>query len=156
MLARFSCVLAAAVCVSAGPVVPTTSGPVEGKKSSGGFSTFHGVPFARPPTGENRWTKPVDPTTWISPREATSPGAMCPQFDAIRGFMIGSEDCMYLSVYVPSGCSADSPCPVMQVRPPLLALPPAVFPFLRPRPLLFLLLLLFLLFLLFLLPVRRP
>jgi carboxylesterase type B len=39
---------------------------------------------------------------------------MCPQFDLIKGIHEGKEDCLFLSVYVPEGCSKESPCPVMQ------------------------------------------
>merc|ERR1711871_214293 len=98
-----------------GPVVQTTNGPVQGTKDPNtGFVAFHGVPFAAPPTKDLRWLKPRAPVAWRSPLKATEPAPMCPQFDFIKGIMFGKEDCLYLSVYVPSGCTESSPCPVMR------------------------------------------
>ena len=37
-----------------------------------------------------------------------------PQLDVVRLEHLGEEDCLYLSVYVPSTCTPDAPCPVLQ------------------------------------------
>ena len=81
------------------------------------MTTYLGVQFAAPPTAALRWKSPLRPAPWNETRAATSHHWQgCPQFDFVKGIRIGNEDCLYLDVYVPDGCTAAAPCPVMQVR----------------------------------------
>ena len=96
------------------PNVQTDSGPVVGNPPVAGVTVFHGIPFAAPPVGDKRWGTTAPPTPWTKPVDATKPAAECPQLDVFRWEHLGNEDCLYLSVYVPDGCTAASPCPVMQ------------------------------------------
>ena len=97
-----------------GPVVATDDGPVQGNPAKDRITEFHGIPFAAPPVGDLRWKEPQRPQPWTAPLETTKTGASCPQFDLVRGLMIGKEDCLFMSVYVPDSCTAAKPCPVMQ------------------------------------------
>lgn len=96
-------------------VIYSDDGPIRGSIDLvSGVKTWHGVPFAAAPTGELRWKPPERPTPWTKTRQTTEHGTQCPQFDFIKGLRLGQEDCLFLSVYVPKGCSVKNPCPVMQ------------------------------------------
>ncbi|WP_222854036.1 carboxylesterase/lipase family protein [Fodinicola acaciae] len=86
---------------SAGPVVPTTSGPVRGV-DDGGFRAYQGIPYAAPPVGSLRWTAPRPVRPWSQVRDATKPGPACRQ-DVPSGTpeSLVSEDCLYLNVTAP-------------------------------------------------------
>ena len=58
------------------------------------------IPYAKPPTGSLRFCKP-EPLEKALPGifDATSAGNACPQFN--QGFLLGDEDCLTLTVYVP-------------------------------------------------------
>ena len=80
---------------------------------------FPGVPFATPPVGDLRWRPAQRPIRWNSTRPATTVASQCTQLHVIPNMTaqhLGSEDCLYLSVYVPHKCTTDTPCPVMQVQ----------------------------------------
>ena len=103
-----------AVAALEGPVIQTSNGPIQGTRDIfTGFTTYHGVPFASPPTGNNRWRAPSHPAPWTSTLQTHKAGPQCPQLDFVRGFHIGHEDCLYASVYVPPVCDKGG-CPVMQ------------------------------------------
>lgn len=57
------------------------------------------VPYAAPPIGERRWTAPQPPESWAGIRETMKQGRSCPQ---LVPFELQSEDCLYVSVYVPT------------------------------------------------------
>jgi len=98
-----------------GSVIHSDDGPIQGSYDIlTGVTSFHGVPFAAAPTGDLRWKAPERPTPWTKTRKTTSPVHQCPQFDLIKGIRLGEEDCLYMSIYVPKGCTAANPCPVMQ------------------------------------------
>ncbi|KAJ3716496.1 alpha/beta-hydrolase [Lentinula raphanica] len=82
--------------------------------STTGVTSFKGVRFADPPTGELRWKAPVSPpTTQLGTVNASSFGNACipvPQSSVVSGT---SEDCLFANVYVPLGASSDSSLPVM-------------------------------------------
>eukprot|EP00658_Telonema_sp_P-2_P057780 TRINITY_DN4618_c0_g1_i1.p1 TRINITY_DN4618_c0_g1~~TRINITY_DN4618_c0_g1_i1.p1 ORF type:complete len:480 (+),score=88.82 TRINITY_DN4618_c0_g1_i1:211-1650(+) len=100
---------------AAGPVVRTDDGPIQGMDSSDAkVSVFHGVPFASPPVGALRWTDPAPAKPWTETRQATKPGAYCPQMHFTKKVLYGAEDCLYLSVYAPKQCTRSSPCATMQ------------------------------------------
>ena len=98
----------------------TRFGPVVGIDDSATTGTYawKGVPFAKPPVGDLRWTTPVDPDGWKKPREAKQFGNACVQYGRIYGpgannrydstigttlnQAVGSEDCLYLNIWAPA------------------------------------------------------
>jgi len=98
------------------PVVDTQYGPVRGTEEfwTTGLQHFRGVPFARSPERDLRWKRPEPPFPWKEPIDASIDGERCPQLDVVRGVYLGAEDCLYLSVVTPRGCTEANPCPVMQ------------------------------------------
>jgi para-nitrobenzyl esterase len=77
------------------PPVKTDSGPVRGTLS-GGTAEFLGIPYAAPPVGSQRWLPPQQFGKWKGVRDAFSFGSACTQGGG------GSEDCLFLNVYVPN------------------------------------------------------
>ena len=94
-------------------VIHTDDGPIQGK-AGWGVTTYHGVPFAAPPVGSLRFKYAKRPTPWTATLQTVRRAPPCPQLDLVRGLHIGEEDCLCLSVYVPSQCTISDPCPVMQ------------------------------------------
>lgn len=71
-------------------------------------TAYLGIPFAKPPVGELRFRPPQSyEGSWTEPRAFTAS-----QKDCMAGSK-GSEDCLYLNVYVPASASLSSPLPVM-------------------------------------------
>ena len=69
---------------------------------------YLGIPFAEPPLGNFRFRPPQKYTgTWTEPREFSTS-----QKDCMAGTK-GSEDCLYLNVFVPESASSTNPLPVM-------------------------------------------
>ena len=113
--------LATGVCSAARPTATTETGPVFGFTANG-TDAFRGIPYAAPPTGENRF-RPPQPVgkPWSSPRDATRFGASCiqmgspgtgekgqplqPAWNSIN-LTVSSEDCLFVNVYTPAGASA--------------------------------------------------
>lgn len=106
LITALLCTLAWVSNVSAqnAPVVQTDSGPVRGLQDGGG-ERFLGIPYAKPPVGELRWTNPQAPEKWSAVRDATAFGKTCAQVKELGDFADAStdEDCLYLNVYTPSG-----------------------------------------------------
>ncbi len=85
-----------------------TTGEVVGFVGTYDNHAWLGLPFAKAPTGDLRWSAPRPPEPWTGTREALASGAPCPQFaspiggvDAEPGSVVGSEDCLYLNVFAP-------------------------------------------------------
>jgi para-nitrobenzyl esterase len=98
------------------PVVRTSNGAVRGV-SDGNVSTFKGIPFAPPPTGDNRWLPPQPLLPWQGVRDATKFGADCAQKAFRPGAVSMSptslEDCLYLNVWKPADAAPGAELPVM-------------------------------------------
>jgi len=95
-------------------IAETKYGKVKGVEFGGkykGITQFRGVPYARPPVGELRWTPPKDPDKWAGVRvcDKYAPAAM-QKFSSSEtksivdeeyyymGWPQMSEDCLYLNV----------------------------------------------------------
>ncbi|MFE2544342.1 carboxylesterase/lipase family protein [Actinacidiphila glaucinigra] len=103
-----------------GAVVRTDHGLIRGV-SHGAYTTFDGVPYAAPPTGRLRWRAPVPAAAWRGVRDATAPAQPCVQMPAPgAAAALGSEDCLYLNVTMPTPTPAPTPKPSGQKRPVLV------------------------------------
>jgi para-nitrobenzyl esterase len=95
-------------------VVRTDSGWVRGTVAPD-HRSFQGIPYAAPPVGALRWRAPRPASSWHGVRDATRPGAWCPQaWDTEPGKprqIVGSEDCLFVNVDTPG--QATGPLPVM-------------------------------------------
>ena len=98
----------------------TDLGPVIGGFSPNGAQVWLGIPYAAPPTGALRWRAPQAAQGWVAPRESLSFSSACPQLasrlsatETAPGTLTGSEDCLYLNVFTPSGLDAQAELPVM-------------------------------------------
>eukprot|EP00039_Didymoeca_costata_P027140 m.17513 g.17513 ORF g.17513 m.17513 type:complete len:559 (-) comp6041_c0_seq1:141-1817(-) len=85
--------------------VATTLGIVRGvyekdPRTGRGVAAFYNIPFAQPPVKNLRFAPPVEKTPWQNVIDCTKKDLfkVCPQFEGIYG----SEDCLYLNVYVPA------------------------------------------------------
>ena len=85
---------------AAGTTVRTDTGYVSGSTVDA-QRTFQGIPFAAPPTGENRWRDPQPVTPWSGVRQATAPGPRCAQDEDLGSPPSEAEDCLYLNVTAP-------------------------------------------------------
>lgn len=93
-------------------VVNTDQGPVRGI-SVPGENEYLGIPYAAPPIGALRWLPPQKPSPFKGQFQANQFGNVCPQRVNGTGDLFGSEDCLNLNVYVPSGKAPDDGFPVM-------------------------------------------
>src|SRR5215470_7008691 len=100
---------------SANPVVRIDDGVIRGA-SAAGVSSFLGLPYAAPPTGNLRWRPPQPAAAWTGVRPATQCGPSCPQALVHNPFLPPgpiSEDCLYLNVYAPAAHSSRGGRPVL-------------------------------------------
>jgi para-nitrobenzyl esterase len=79
-----------------------------------GENQYLGIPYAAPPVGRLRWLPPQPPADFSEVFQATKFGEVCTQNQAFFvGTPIGSEDCLYLNVYVPDVVPPPHGFPVM-------------------------------------------
>ncbi|WP_249779171.1 carboxylesterase/lipase family protein [Bradyrhizobium sediminis] len=83
-------------------VVVTDKGAVRGAIRNG-VREFKGIPYAKPPVGELRWSIPEPATAWSGTLDATKYKSSCPQAERY-GIPESSdnEDCLHLNVTVPN------------------------------------------------------
>ncbi|XP_059214427.1 bile salt-activated lipase-like [Centropristis striata] len=95
-------------------VVYTEGGMVQGENIRLGFrrhmDVFRGIPFADIP---GRFEKPKRHPGWDGILKATEYRKRCLQVNTIMTDTRGSEDCLYLNVWVPHGRSVSTSLPVM-------------------------------------------
>jgi para-nitrobenzyl esterase len=84
-------------------LVMTEQGPVLGVRE-GEVLVWRGIPYATPPVGERRWRRPEPPAQHTEVLDATTFRSVCAQ----GGGTVGSEDCLYLNVYVPASARGHS------------------------------------------------
>src|SRR5690606_6961277 len=99
-------------------------GQLSGLVQANGSLAWQNIPYAQPPVGELRWKTPQPAQPWSGVYEATDTIQPCPQFvsglsagivDPDDDGIVGSEDCLYLSVYAPADIAQPEPLPVMFV-----------------------------------------
>ena len=104
-------------------VVKTSSGIISGTSYRENTMAWLGIPYAKPPVGELRWKSPQDPESWEEIRETSKFCSFCMQrgnlFSATgedsygkwegMGKPVGTEDCLYLNVFKPSGNAVNLP-----------------------------------------------
>ncbi|XP_030756467.1 pyrethroid hydrolase Ces2e-like [Sitophilus oryzae] len=87
------------------PIVKISDGLIRGAvgKTVGNgqiFYAYRGIPFAKPPIGDLRFSAPVKNDPWKGILNATEDKASCvQQMDFLPLAVKGSEDCLYLNVY---------------------------------------------------------
>lgn len=63
---------------------------------------FKGIPYAAPPTGDQRWRAPKPAAHWEGVRKADAFSPVC-----MQGANTGSEDCLYLNVWTAAKASGE-------------------------------------------------
>jgi para-nitrobenzyl esterase len=90
--------------------VKVGAGMLEGVDESG-VTSFKGIPYAKPPIGELRWTPPQPAIKWTGVRKADAFGAQAMQkfiFSDMKFRSSGvSEDCLFLNVWTPAKSATD-------------------------------------------------
>lgn len=103
------------------PLVKTSLGDIKGReiktRSGRKLAAFFNVPYAKPPLGDRRFSRPEPVDPWgpaatldaskVKVKACTQKTAIFPESERI---LIGSEDCLYLNVYstnLPSSPSSD-------------------------------------------------
>ena len=84
-------------------IVQTSYGTVRGECANGVYA-WRGIPYAASAAGDMRFRKPAPPERWEGIRDATAPGAACPQYArSPRRAEIKnkSEDCLSLNIWSP-------------------------------------------------------
>jgi para-nitrobenzyl esterase len=101
-----------ALSAARSPLHVITAGGIVHGTAADGVRTFLGIPYAAPPVGDRRWRPPVPPAPWTGVRDGTKPGSICPQTVPYVNLESGSEDCLFLNVFVPDPPPSAAP-PVM-------------------------------------------
>jgi len=65
------------------------------------YFSFLGVPYAKPPINDLRFKPPVKHPGWSGELKAFSEGNICMQYPLMSNKVVGSEDCLYLNIFVP-------------------------------------------------------
>ena len=97
-------------------VVETAYGPVRGA-DDGPITSWKGVRYAAPPTGDLRWRAPQPPEKWTEVADASALGRVCPQPVEPRiPIDLGApqgDDCLTLNIWASSNVAAGDRKPVM-------------------------------------------
>ncbi|KAF2904245.1 hypothetical protein ILUMI_01926 [Ignelater luminosus] len=114
-LKKYDNVVRVSISLSLGedrPMVEISLGKVRGHylQSYGGrkFAAFEGIPYAKPPVDELRFEEPSEVEPWTGIWEANIVHT-CLHLAWGTGQITGSEDCLYLNVYVPDDELDDEP-----------------------------------------------
>lgn len=103
---------------AAAQTVEIEPGKVKGQTDANGIASYLGIPYAAPPTGENRWRAPQPVEAWDGVFEASDYGNVCAQNIYPPNMLPPltaepSEDCLYLNVWAPPGAKPGDNLPVM-------------------------------------------
>jgi para-nitrobenzyl esterase len=97
-------------------VVETAHGPVRGV-DDGRVTSWTGVRYAAPPTGDLRWRAPEPPRPWTEVADATALGPVCPQpVDPRIPIDLGApqgDNCLTLNIWASSDIAEGDRRPVM-------------------------------------------
>lgn len=96
--------------------VDTTTGPVVGHAENG-VTAFRGIPYAEPPVGNLRFRRARPITPWKEPFIAFHSGDKCVQVKNPKQGVIGSENCLWLDVIVPTAGHPSATCSEAHSRP---------------------------------------
>lgn len=97
-------------------------GSLTGLVQENGSLAWRNIPFAQPPVGDLRWRLPQPLEPWSETYQATDIIQPCMQFvsslsqgidDPDGDGIVGTEDCLYLSVYAPANIPEGKTLPVM-------------------------------------------
>ena len=97
-------------------------GEITGEVQANGSLAWRSIPYAQPPVDDLRWKPPRPAEPWEGVYDATEVIQPCTQFasgltegipDSDGDGLVGSEDCLYLSVYAPSDVAEGEPLPVL-------------------------------------------
>jgi para-nitrobenzyl esterase len=94
-------------------VVVTDAGRVRGAVGPTSVA-FLGISYAEPPVGQLRWRPPQPRARWSGVRDATAFGRHCPQPGPAPDPR-ASEDCLFLTVYVPRGAVDPAGAPLARI-----------------------------------------
>ncbi|XP_040054007.2 bile salt-activated lipase [Gasterosteus aculeatus] len=113
ILVAFAVFLESVSAASLG-VVSTEGGMVEGQSIRLGFNrrmdVFRGIPFADVP---GRFEKPKPHPGWDGVMKTKEYKSRCTQVNMLMNDVRGSEDCLYLNIWVPHGKSVSFELPTM-------------------------------------------
>jgi len=95
-------------------LVKTKDGKIQGYETELGALAWKSVPYAKPPVGDLRWKAPQDPEKWDGVRDGSVSCEPCTQLYTLPSWIrlnyaVGSEDCLYLSIYRPTHKKKDLP-----------------------------------------------
>lgn len=78
------------------------------------FLRFSGIPYAKPPVNELRFQAPQKLENFEQEEiDCTKDGDACFSRSVYKQEIVGSEDCLYLNVFVPPKSEVVLPLPVM-------------------------------------------
>jgi para-nitrobenzyl esterase len=99
-----SAVLAALTCGApaafAARAIVTDQGPLKGLALAGEHE-YLGIPYAAPPVGNLRWLPPSHRRASEGCFRPRNSAISARSFKTVSALEVGSEDCLYLNVYVP-------------------------------------------------------
>ncbi|MDD3428472.1 MAG: carboxylesterase family protein [Oscillospiraceae bacterium] len=81
-------------------IVDTKQGKIRGTVASG-VAVFKGVPYAKPPIGNLRFTPPQKMEPWDDVKDCLEFGSSATQMETILVNTKPSEDCLYLNIWAP-------------------------------------------------------
>lgn len=89
------------------PIIQIDSGKIQGIVEDG-VECYKGIPYAAPPVGNLRWRPPVAPESWNGIKQVTEFANYAAQRGDLADFATpgGSDDCLYLNVFVPQDAKA--------------------------------------------------
>ncbi|XP_045761414.1 juvenile hormone esterase-like [Maniola jurtina] len=99
------CLHKIALCENDSRLVHIAQGPVRGYKDPvEGIYSFYSIPYAKVPTGNDRFKPPLPAPTWSETFDAIDEEIICPQSDLMsifRSSKVIKEECLIANVYVP-------------------------------------------------------